>query len=230
MFNRETAKEAWAYWRWRVLRALVEPGSDYRDLSRIMALFGPDRVFVQTSNCDQLHVKAGLSPDSVLEVHGSLGRLQCSAPCSSELWPTESAFLTRLHEEPSWVPLCPRGCGHCLRPNVMIFRDSDFVESELDSQKNHLDAFMERFRNPGTKGSVMTHNIIVLEIGAGVVVSSIRSAAEMFGSRGAGLVRINPSPTECAERETTWPLSSDRLWPLPLISVAALAQIANAIN
>jgi len=230
MFNNETAKEAWAYWRWRALRALVEPGSDYRELGRIMAHFGPDRVFVQTSNCDQLHVKAGLSSDSVFEVHGSLGRLQCAAPCSSQLWPADSAFLTRLHEEPSWVPLCPRGCGHCLRPNVMIFGDSSLVHSELDSQASRLKAFMAKFRNPSSQGDVGSHNIIVVEIGAGVVVSSIRSAAEMFGSQGAGLVRINPSPTECAERESSWPLAADRLWPLPLRSVDGLARIANSIN
>jgi hypothetical protein len=30
MFKKPTEKEAWHYWRWRMLRALVEPAEDYR--------------------------------------------------------------------------------------------------------------------------------------------------------------------------------------------------------
>ena len=30
MFRAETAKEAWDYWRWRTLRAIVQPATDYQ--------------------------------------------------------------------------------------------------------------------------------------------------------------------------------------------------------
>jgi hypothetical protein len=39
---------------------------------------------------------------------------------------------------------------------------------------------------------------VVLEIGAGVVVPSIRMEGESLGSKGKGLIRVNPSIEECA--------------------------------
>ena len=44
---------------------------------------------------------------------------------------------------------------------------------------------------------INSHVQIVLEIGAGVVVSSIRCAAESLGSSSHGLIRVNPSRDEC---------------------------------
>ena len=48
----------------------------------------------------------------------------------------------------------------------------------------------------------ITDNLLVLEIGAGVVVPSIRYSAESAADKGCALVRINPSAAECAETET----------------------------
>ena len=36
MFQVTTEREAWAYWRWRTLRARVQPGEDYVLLQKIM--------------------------------------------------------------------------------------------------------------------------------------------------------------------------------------------------
>ena len=36
MFRAATAAEAWAYWRWRILRALVAPAADYAQLDRLV--------------------------------------------------------------------------------------------------------------------------------------------------------------------------------------------------
>lgn len=47
MFQKETEKEAWAYWRWRMLRTVVTPAEDYRQLMRIIEFFGPERCFVE---------------------------------------------------------------------------------------------------------------------------------------------------------------------------------------
>lgn len=87
MFRKETAREAWAYWRWRILRAQVEPGEDYYLLARIINAFGRDdnKSFVVTSNCDGLHHQAGLDDGKLQEVHDSLARVQCSDACSGEL-------------------------------------------------------------------------------------------------------------------------------------------------
>ena len=67
---------AWHYWRWRTLRAMVKPAQDYALLGKILEYFGPDRTFVKTSNCDGLHVAAGLAETSIEEIHGTLSKLQ----------------------------------------------------------------------------------------------------------------------------------------------------------
>ena len=220
MFQKETAKEAWAYWRWRILRAQVERlGDDYLHLQRILNTFGPQKSFVVTSNCDGLHVQAGVDEACIQEVHGSLSRVQCSAECCDRLWPVDDAFLARLKEEPDWVPMCPACNQNCLRPNVMIFSDYSLVYSVLQKQKNNLDAF--RFRQDNERW-------IVLEIGAGVVVASIRYQAENLASQGKGLIRINPSQSECEEMQTKHHLTG-KYWPVVATSSDALQGLADAV-
>jgi NAD-dependent SIR2 family protein deacetylase len=66
MFRPETMQEAWAYWSWRMTRAMVEPADDYVALAKLIEFFGAsDNTFVQTSNCDMLHVLAGMGQDTV---------------------------------------------------------------------------------------------------------------------------------------------------------------------
>ena len=255
MFRTETMAEAWAYWGWRMTRALVEPAGDYDALMRLVEYFGsPEKSFVRTSNCDMLHVRAGMPADRVEEIHGSLGRLQCAGnggrPCSSALTPVDEALLGRLQEAEAAgtveIPMCPKNCGACLRPNVMIFGDWNFVDSHLNDQADNFGRFVSRHgrggggglalglgggesqtgRGGGGKrgrgkrattgkratckratgagrgaGGAPEMNWVVLEIGGGVVVPSIRTSAEGLGAVGHGLVRVNPSSAECESME-----------------------------
>lgn len=45
--------------------------------------------FVTTSNVDGQFQKAGFEESRVLEVHGSIHRLQCSEPCRDTVWSAE---------------------------------------------------------------------------------------------------------------------------------------------
>ena len=228
MFQEETAKEAWAYWRWRIVRARVEPGLDYHHLSRIMNAFcisGTENSFIITSNCDGLHLQrdyngVGVDESRIQEIHGSLSRLQCSVPCCQDLWPVDAKFIDRLEKEPDWVPMCPECKTSCLRPNVMIFGDDALVCTVLHEQHRNKADFQRR--HPGG-------NWIVLEIGAGVVVASIRYKAERLASQGKGLVRINPSQNECDEMETVQ-LEEDKYFPIVATSSQALERIADVLE
>ena len=103
------------------------------------------------------------------------------------------------------MPRCAGPCGGrcCLRPNVMIFGDDMLVGSRLQQQRQNKAAFKTE-----VEGATVGHlrgirdNLLVLEIGAGVVVPSIRYSAESAAETGSALVRINPSAAECAETET----------------------------
>ena len=231
MFAKATEKEAWAYWRWRTLRALVTPAEDYRTLNKLVEFFGTERTFVQSSNCDMLHERAGMPANRVHEIHGSLGRLQCAGPCCDALHPADDAFLERLRAEPDWVPRCPHCQDHCLRPNVMIFGDGQLVESALDIQSQNLAAFQEAV-GPTRRGSSGEQNWAVLEIGAGVVVSSIRREAELLAAQGAGLVRINPSQEECDSMQLPQLqlAGTGRYHPLVARSNDALSALANELD
>jgi NAD-dependent SIR2 family protein deacetylase len=191
MFRHETEKEAWAYWRWRLLRARVSPAEDYVLLHKLVGQFAPGAAFVMTSNCDGLHRAAGMPDVSVEEIHGSVHFLQCSQHCSDDLTPVTPAILDRMDAEPVWVPQCTRCNRCCLRPNVMIFEDDKLVHTRVDTQSCVKEKFLQRF------GA----NVVVLEIGAGKVVASIRCAAAQIGSRSRCLVRINPDEELCADQD-----------------------------
>ena len=219
MFDPRTEREAWKYWRWRCLRALVEPAADYALLHKIVDYFGGvERAFVQTSNVDGLHERAGMPADRIQEIHGCLGRLQCSRPCCGTLWPADAAFLARLRADPDWLPRCPECRDRCQRPNVMIFGDYQLVDDALDRQAERCEAFLQAWEG----------NWAVLEIGAGVVVPSIRRAAERLAARGAGLVRINPSEAECDPAAVGVPAAKYR--PLVARSDAGLGALLAALG
>jgi len=228
MFLRPTEKEAWAYWRWRVLRAAVAPAVDYVELMRLVRFFGQGKVFVKTSNCDLLHVKAGGDPEALEEIHGSLRFVQCAAECSQTLWPVDDAFVARLEAEPAWVPRCPKCNTSCLRPNVMIFEDDKLVHSRLEHQSENFTSFCEHFREVKPE----TSNFAVVEIGAGTVVASIRSMAETYGAQGKLLIRVNPSEAECAQLEggaISAGLLEGKYVPLVARSTDALAALSEAL-
>lgn len=221
MFRKETEFEAWQYWRWRMLRALVTPADDYMYLNKIIESFNMDDVFIVTSNCDMLHERSGLPTQNIYEIHGSLGRLQCSTPCCQQLFKVDDKFVKRLNDEPEWVPQCPCCKTACLRPNVMIFGDHALVESNLSEQEARFADFKKRFQ-----GS----SYVVLEIGAGVVVSSIRCIAERNATSNDCLIRVNPSQEECEQMEISGNGLRDKYFPLIEISTTALKALCDKIS
>jgi len=187
MFKTETRKEAWDYWRWRVETAYAaSPADDYDTLMKIVKLFGQERCFVVTSNCDSMHARAGMDDKRILEIHGALSNVQCAKPCSSKTWPVEIIRKTLDKKE---VPMCTECKDECLRPQVMIFGDGSLVHGRLDEQNDNF----ERFLASHSKG-----DMVVLEIGAGTVVPSIRNLGGSF-MKEATLIRINPGKEECTD-------------------------------
>ena len=143
---------------------------------------------------------------------------QCSEQCGgpgAPLQPVDETFLARLRDEPEWVPRCAGPCGGrcCLRPNVMIFGDDMLVDSRLQEQRQSKAAFQTQVEGAtvGYRRGI-TDNLLVLEIGAGVVVPSIRYSAESAAERGCALVRINPSAAECAETGASERLVVESPW------------------
>jgi hypothetical protein len=87
-------------------------------------------------------------------------------------------------------------------------------------------------RNEFVRGASSTRSCAVLEIGAGVVVSSIRTEAEALGTKGRGLVRINPSEAECDKMEILASKQAlrGRYFPVAKRSAEALAGIVEELG
>ncbi|MEC5399939.1 SIR2 family NAD-dependent protein deacylase [Uliginosibacterium sp. H1] len=141
----------------------------------------PRGAFVFTSNVDGQFQRAGFSGARVLECHGSIHHLQCSAPCSDALWPAD-AFLPDVDATAcqlrSPLPRCPH-CGAMARPNVLMFGDADWVEARTAEQHRRYRAWRAAVSAP-----------VVIELGAGTHIATVRYFSE---SQDAPLLRINPT-------------------------------------
>jgi NAD-dependent SIR2 family protein deacetylase len=135
------------------------------------------RVF--TSNVDGQFQKAGFA--DVAEVHGSIHHVQCVEPCTDEIW--ECSFDVEVDAESMRavgpLPSCP-SCGGLARPNILMFGDWGWVPHRSQAQ---LDALTSWRRS--------AHNLVVIEIGAGTAVPTVRRQAELASASTGSLIRIN---------------------------------------
>jgi NAD-dependent SIR2 family protein deacetylase len=159
------------------------PHAGFALLLRLIDRLGLD-AFVATSNVDGQFQKAGFSADKMLEVHGSIQHLQCTGPCSSRIWENRESFRIDEHSmRADHVPLCPH-CGKAARPNILMFGDYAWVGDRTERQHERFRSFLAR--QSGKR-------IVVLEVGAGTAIPTIRSMSERIGAyAGARVIRINP--------------------------------------
>ena len=142
-----------------------------------------------TSNVDAQFQRAGFEPSRVQECHGSIHHLQCMRCCSDSLWPAAERLPDHLPgfidtDACRWIgdlPICPK-CAGLLRPNILMFNDYAWIPRRAAVQRANLDVWLSRVERP-----------VVIEIGAGLQVPSVRSfTAFVQRTLGAKLVRINP--------------------------------------
>jgi NAD-dependent SIR2 family protein deacetylase len=159
------------------------PHDGYRILRTWMAELGL-AGFAVTSNVDGQFQKAGFDPSRVHEVHGSIHHLQCTSPCSEEIWecredvPVDAATMRAEH-----LPAC-RNCRRVARPNILMFGDGAWLPGRSSGQARRLEAFLEAHGEEG---------LVVVELGAGTAVATIRYLSERLGRRpGATVIRVNP--------------------------------------
>ncbi|MYN04846.1 NAD-dependent deacetylase [Pseudoduganella sp. DS3] len=139
--------------------------------------------FVFTSNVDGQFQKAGFEERAIHECHGSIHHLQCLQPCCSKIWPADEftpdvdASACRLR---SALPRCP-DCGGLARPNILMFGDWDWIERRSALQAARLESWLEQLRRP-----------LVIELGAGTAIPSVRHFGHRVLQRGGRMVRINP--------------------------------------
>jgi len=140
---------------------------------------GGTRAF--TSNVDGQFQKAGYP--RVAEAHGSIHHLQCLERCTKEIWPADDVEVpidedTMRATAP--LPSCPR-CGGLARPNILMFGDYDWLGQRSQAQLDELNAWRRAHRD-----------LVVVELGAGQAVPTVRRYSELASAATGALVRINP--------------------------------------
>lgn len=141
-------------------------------------------TFVVTSNVDGQFQKAGFPEDRVLEVHGSIHHLQCTTPCSDAIWTNVDRFdVEEATMRSRQVPRCPN-CNAVARPNILMFGDWSWLDRRTATQRERFDEFLAEVRD---------ERLLVVEMGAGTGVPTIRMTSERLGRRGnSALIRLNP--------------------------------------
>lgn len=141
----------------------------------------PGGVRVFTSNVDGQFQAAGFP--HVAEAHGSIHHLQCLAGCSREIWSAADVAVdldeATMRARPP-LPSCPR-CGSLARPNILMFGDFDWVPDRSQEQLDELTAWRRAHRAA-----------VVVEIGAGQAVPTVRRYSELASAATGALIRINP--------------------------------------
>lgn len=175
-----TPEIAWGFYGHRLqLYRETRPHEGFELLMRLADKL-KHRSAVFTSNVDGQFQKAGLIADRIVECHGSIHHLQCTAQCGQMTWRADE-FRPEVDESTcfllSTLPTCPE-CGALARPNILMFGDYQWDSMRTDWQYANLQVWLGKVRRP-----------VVIELGAGLAIPTVRTFGENIG---CPLIRINP--------------------------------------
>lgn len=187
LFKRNPAL-AWGFYGHRLqLYRSTMPHDGFQILKKLGGL-KRDGLFVFTSNVDGQFQKAGFDGNRIAECHGSIHHLQCTAPCSDDIWAADDLQVNLDASTCSWtgpLPRCPR-CGALARPNILMFGDGNWLEHRTQAQMIRMRTWLSEAHAP-----------VVIEVGAGSSVPTVRNFSEsLVRSFGARLIRINPDESD----------------------------------
>lgn len=170
----------------------TEPHAGFEILKKWAA--AKESAFVFTSNVDGQFQKAGFDPAGVVEIHGSIFLAQCARLCSRAIWSIAKVDVevdTATMRAVPPLPSCPR-CGGVARPNVILFGDGESLTAERVKQSRRFWDWEQ---------SVRGSSLVVVELGVGMAIPSIRKKGEqLVRDFGARLIRINPAPGGSSRR------------------------------
>lgn len=184
----ENPKLAWAFYGHRYnLYNSIKPHAGFHKLLELGKgkEFG---YFSFTSNVDGQFQKAGYSNNFIEEVHGSINHLQCSVPCTSEIWKADNLNIKinkKLFEAQEPLPKCPK-CGAIARPNILMFGDWAWLSQRAEKQNENFYFWQQNIKKNNAKP-------VIIEIGAGRAVPTVRMKSRRLAEEfDATLIRVNP--------------------------------------
>ena len=163
---RNELPHAWAFYEWRRRNANKnQPHEGYRIINN---WFKKSDGFIHTTNTDGLHLISGCERDRILEVHGSMWRLQCLDTCTQQYWDDVSVPLCYLNNQTMRASNFPK-CIHChsiARPHILMFGDGEYTGHP--EQEINFTSFIEESVDlailVGSSGAVPTNDYIALHL------------------------------------------------------------------
>ncbi len=189
---KKNPKLAWAFYGYRLnLYRDTEPHEGFKKLLEL-GQSKNNEFFVFTSNVDGQFQKAGFPEDKIVEVHGSIHYLQCTTPCSRDIWSADNISVEidmEKFEAKEPLPTCIH-CGEIARPNILMFGDWFWIEDRTAHQEERLEQWLNHVKYKNLK-------LVIIEIGAGKAVPTVRFFSERVANEFyAPLIRINPRDYE----------------------------------
>ena len=173
-----------------------------------------DRFTLITQNVDNLHIRAGSSPDRTLQIHGNIFYTRCAAGCTATVYPLPEGLPAKrkgdaLTDEDRNLLRCP-ACGNWLRPHVLWF-DETYDEANYRFQSALESAANTRLLiTVGTAGATTLPNHIV----------------NLVYANGGLMIDINVADNPFARVAR----QADQGIFLPMASSEALAELAAAVT
>jgi NAD-dependent SIR2 family protein deacetylase len=198
----EDPELAWGFYGHRMgLYRRTDPHEGFGILRRWVERM-PRGGFVVTSNVDGHFQRAGFDPDRLVEVHGAIGAMQCLAECGIGIFssaPFEVAIDGTTMRALPPLPACP-ACGALARPNILMFGDWGWESSWSDAQQRRMEHWL---------GGLGPARIVVIELGAGQAVATVRRISEQIVRQYRGrLIRINPREPDVPAGHLALPLGA----------------------
>ena len=150
-------------------------------------------AFVFTSNVDGHFQRAGFDENRILEYHGSIHRLQRVDEIAGRIWDARSIRVNVDEAKMRAVGELPRDplSGELARPNILMFDDFEWNGNVTEAQQGRYRQWLD-----GLTGA----RLVVIEMGAGTAVPSVRRNSEHLIARGqTRLIRINVREPEVPE-------------------------------
>jgi NAD-dependent SIR2 family protein deacetylase len=198
-------KLAWAFYghRLNLYRDTTPHSGYYKILEHTKIL--KNGYFVFTSNVDGQFQKAGFDDEKIEECHGSIHHFQCTRPCTEQIWSAKDIEIKVDVEEFQAIeplPDCPN-CGSLARPNILMFGDWGWISHRSGNQQTRLNRWLNQLTETVSK-------LVVLEIGAGEAVPTVRHLSESVARKLNGrLIRINPRDFQVPEGHIPIPANAE---------------------
>jgi len=175
-------------WKWYLYRMGVcgraKPNRGHLALVEMERLF-QERFTLITQNVDNLHLRAGNSPERTFQIHGNIFFMRCAEECRETLYPLPAGVSGKSKDQDLTADeiellKCP-ACGGTARPHVLWFDESyNEVHFKFESSLRAA-ARTDLLIIVGTAGATnLPNQVAALARQAGAVLVDINIEANPF--------------------------------------------------